>query len=230
MNPLLSRWKLERGYDPFFADGVIDATAWRDAPLRVAFLLKESYGDWFGIDGPVNIRSGKNSKFWWNICRWKFLINRIANGERDQAFPAAEDLPEVRFKGDRLDDIAYINIKKSIGTSQSHNKEIQSFAVRDQEFLREQIDGASPQVVLCGGTFWSYHVLYDKLESVSKLADKVYIHNNRLVIDFFHPGYFAAKGGERGLYDQLFQILNSPKVATALDRIARGEQGVAPNP
>lgn len=59
MNELQTRWKKARGYEPFFVDGAICPESWMGAQYRIAFLLKESYGDWHGIDGPINIYTGK---------------------------------------------------------------------------------------------------------------------------------------------------------------------------
>lgn len=206
---LFSRWQSHTGYDPFFRDGVLSNEAWSTATPKVLFLLKESYGDWHGIEGPINIYNGKNRKFWWNIVRWKYLINHLVNHNEIADFPKKEDLPEVSMKDGFLDDIAYVNVKKSIGTSKSNNNEIQNYARKDKAFLAEQIDAINPDIILCGSTFWSYHVVYDGNNTMQQVSDRVHVHGDRVVLDYYHPGYFSAKGGELGLYNMLASIVST---------------------
>ena len=210
LTPFFEQWKSSRNYDTIFQDGVISETSWAEAPLKVLLLLKESYhsSKWYGINGPIDIRNGRNKKFWPNIVRWKYMLQETAKGGSIPDFPSWNDLPEVKDGSYLLKDIAYVNVKKPLGTSKSRHTEIKSYAKRDKEFLTKQIDALAPDVVLCGGTFWPYHLMYNGNDTITKTSERVYQHGDRLILDFYHPGYFAAKGGEQGLYNKLSEIVH----------------------
>ena len=225
-NANFKSWQANRGYETFFEDGALCKDTWDKTPLKVLFLLKESYlsSKWYGIDGPIDINNGKNKKFWPNIVRWKYLLHETARTGIVPEFPNWEQLPEVMNKNSHIDDIAYVNVKKPLGTSISLHSEIMAYAERDREFLTEQIDALAPDVVLCGGTFWPYHFMYNGNDTITKIDERVYQHGDRLILDFYNPGYYAAKGGEKGLYQKLAEIVRDPDTQKILRNLSNKKQ------
>ena len=209
MEALIAEWRrLRPEYAPFVIDGILDETIWETAAPKILFLLKESYGGWYQIKGPINVIDGGNKEFWPNICRWKHLIKSLHQGVLPQ-FPELSELEEWRDGSFLLRDIAYVNIKKKLGGSTSNARDIMDFALRDQDFLRRQIDLIDPAIVLCGGTFWPYHAIYSGNTTMHKASDRVWCHGKRQVIDFKHPGNWQHKGGAAGLYNELLKILKN---------------------
>jgi hypothetical protein len=205
-------WKNEMGYDPFNIDGILNNDKWNNAPTKIMFLAKESYGDYYPQRGQeIPIDGGKNKSFWWNVARWKHLIFKHMSGDEHEEFPNIEDLKEVKNGSRCLDDIAWVNIKKKLGGSKSNMTEIHQFAEKDKEFLEKQFAEINPEVVLCCGTFYAYKIVYSHTKDIVKISDGIYKHGSRLIIEFYHPGYFAYKGGQSGLYRKLSEILKAYK-------------------
>lgn len=211
---LFEEWREARStYTPFVVDGILKEDAYRRAPLKIMFLVKESYKDFHQIAGQaLPIDHGKNG-FWKKVAAWRHLIMGLAQGHQVEAHPNEQELKEVADGTRNLDDIAWVNVKKSLGGSASNMSEIHRFAMDDQEFLARQIDEIQPDVVLCGRTCYAYKIIYGHPSDMIPMSEKVFVHKNRIVIDFFHPGYFAPKGGASALYARLYALLTqSPSV------------------
>ena len=227
MDNLFDQWQREMGYETFFRDGVLSPKDWNSSIVKVLFLLKESYDGWDQCTSPIDIRTGTNKRFWWNIARWKFLIHHAFSTGTLPDYPTSEVLPEVVSGDYLLKDIAYVNVKKTLGKSKSNNAEIQRFAVKDRVFLAKQIEAINPDIILCGSTFWSYHPIYNGNNTIEKIDNRLYAHGKRKIIDFYHPGYYAFKGGEIGLYNMLKEVLkvicvqNANKALQAIGAKAR---------
>jgi hypothetical protein len=212
MSDIFDRWQEKYGSEPLFRDGVLSQEDWDNAHPKILFLLKESYGDWFEVNGPIPIKSGNNKQFFPNIALWKYLVSHYLNTKVLPPFPSSlELLPEFQNGDGCLKEIAYVNVKKKLGTSISNSKEIQHFALRDKELLAEQMDMLNPDVVICCGTFWSYHPIYDGNKTIVPISKRIYKHGSRMIIDFYHPGYYAFRGGQSGLYDKLKELLSYTK-------------------
>ena len=88
----------------------------------------------------------------------------------------------------------------------------------DKTFLKEQIDLISPNVIICGGTFHAFrNAVYDNIEDKNQLhyawnttsESSAWTHNNRLVINFYHPSYAFNK---EDLFENLCSLLIEGKV------------------
>lgn len=210
LTDLRIKWSSARPYSPFVLDGELVYEDYLDSPHKLLFLMKESYvaSDWWDIAGsPIEtMQGGKVDTIWQNIHRWKFLINSFLSDGEVPAYPELEDLEGYSPASFPLSDIAYVNVSKELGESTSNAKFIQKRAIDDQEFLREQIDLLNPYVVICAGTFWCYHPIYNGNETISQVGERLYSHQGRTVIDFYHPG---KPGGNRKteLYEKLGKVL-----------------------
>lgn len=211
LRELFKDWQSTRNYSGFFKDGIIGEQDWNNKSPKIMFLLKENYSDGWEIDGGIDIRGGTNRQFFPNLARWKYLIEYI--GQNNKVVGCPDDDALVDFLGGWvLSDVAYVNVKKSKGQSKSSNKMIQDFAVKDKDFLTKEIDIINPDIVICGGTFWSYHPIYDGNNNIECVANRVHKHEDRIILDFYHPGWRQCPGGYVGLYDKLKAILDNKYV------------------
>ena len=217
---LYEKWQKERNFpkDYFTKDGILNYDVWKETKSKIMFLLKETADDFVNIaNREIDIRDGKGSHFWWNICYWKYVVNKVYNGDNSIEFIDTNELPEAK-KGYILNDIAYVNIKKECqNKAKSNDGEIIEYARRDKDLLIEQIDLISPNVIFCNNaTFISYKILYGELEAIN---DNCFIHNNRLIIKYYHPSYFQISGGREThfynirnfLTDNVFEKFNWEK-------------------
>jgi hypothetical protein len=190
---LFDKWNRESKYDDkFVKDGILDFEIWKNQKPKILFLLLETYGAYSNIgetyseSGKVNINEGTGSFFWWNISRWKYAINKIFHDRN--SFP---QLPDNCNLNPKIDDIAIVDIKKkNENKSNTYLPEIQHYAKKDKEFLKEQITLINPDIIFCGSTFNYLKIIFDK-EIFQPISNKnkrnFYKLNNRLIIDFFHP-------------------------------------------
>lgn len=205
---LYEKWKTQRGYEYFVYDGILNYEKWNSISPKVMFLLKETADDFIMIaDEPHNVTTGNGPHFWWNICYWKYLIDKMYKNEEVE-FIDQYELPEVRFNNNILDSIAYVNIKKDCeNKTQSSDSEIKEFAKSDGPLLVEQIDLINPDIIFCNNvTFVSYKYIYNV--SMEKLNDICYKHKNRLILKYKHPSYFQISGGRETLFNNLKKALS----------------------
>jgi hypothetical protein len=216
MSNLLETWAETRKHYAFARDGVLDADTWSRQSPKVAYLLKEPHSGWIPASGNIIIK-GSQSKFWWNVVRWKFAVSQALNlGALHFWFPSPADIPEVNENDGKLNSIAYINIKKNDqDRKRSLHRDIRGYARSDSGFLRAQITQAIPDVLLCGGTFRFYRDIFPN-EIVEKLGDRIYRHGSMIIIDFYHPGYWQFPGGQKGLFRRLNQVLGENGVLEAM--------------
>lgn len=200
---LYEKWITARNYPYFVRDGILDYEKWAKTHPKILFLLKETADDFvFIADQKIDITRGNGSHFWWNICYWKYLINCFSEKSEPQ-FISTKELPEIKFNQNILDSIAYVNIKKQCDNrTRSNDSEIYGYAVRDCEFLKNQIDMIAPNIIFCTKvTFKSYSYIYK--EQIDSLSELCFRHDNRLIINFKHPSFFQIKGGRETLFNIL---------------------------
>jgi len=190
-NTLLLKW--EETYKDedreFSFDGISDFDIWNKEPIKILFLLKETNND-FQPKIPKQKITGLCGL---NMARWNYAIKSLfENSNIIPTFPQDDDLPNY------LSDlgIALVEIKKIAGGGRSNNRIIESYAIKDKNFLKEQIGLINPKVILCCGTNSSYEIIYDwkpiKIDN-NYFQDEdgndcsFWIHNQRLIIYFYHP-------------------------------------------
>lgn len=217
INDLNERWiqarpEYEEEGKRFTYDGIINFELWKKSKPKILFLLKENYSsDWDPIEGI----SSDGNKFSRNISRWRQILKDLyINPTKDISFENIE-LPED------IDDIAIVEVKKvNEGKAHSPYKVIYNYAIKDKNFLTEQIDLIDPHVVLCGYTGDAYGDMYDDswelLYSLPKPLDcSCYKHRNRLVIDFYHPSPIAKSPID--YFDRLHKLIKEGKVFEKFD-------------
>src|SRR5258707_3526756 len=210
---LLKRWHsqykhLENENCEFTCDGPCNwEQYWRQDP-RILLLLKEAHGEWWQ---PSKGWEPDGRPFSRNVALWNCAIRSLyRDPSRKLEFADAENVPIGPH------DVSFVEVKKhNEAKSRSDLKEIESYAKKDKEFLRKQIDLIEPHVVVCGYTIDSYGIIYDgkydppeeKLSSDGKC--NCYRLGGRLVFDLYHP---SSRIAPEGLFSSLCSLITTGKV------------------
>lgn len=152
------RWEMDCCYKSFCHDGVVnrDPGGYFDSNVRILFLLKESYGGFSQIrGGNFSSRGGgdyspKSRLFWKMLGFWTYAITEYAQ----KKCPQIETFEAMhRDGGYALVNVAYVNVKKTLGQSKSNWGEIEQYARDDYEYIDAQIALCRPNVIVtCGLT------------------------------------------------------------------------------
>lgn len=175
-------------------DGVIDSEKYFNAKPRIMWVLKEadSEDSWSYIDNFKKID-------WLNKCNGLSSIRRViytsygilkADNQAWSDFPWSNDI-ECQSA---LEEIAFVNIKKTPGGSTSDSNEISAAYQKNRELLKLQIEAYNPEVVIFGNTMNLVDISdFEGLDAAEKEMSK---HNNhyysigdKLYIHAYHPSY-----------------------------------------
>lgn len=126
-----------------------------------------------------------------------------------------KQIPSIKQKKvyDAIRQIAYINIKKTPGTSVAKDSEIALAYRNNRNLILRQIEEYQPHILIFGNTL---KYLFEDLDI--KESDKVYVddktHNttyyikdNKLYIHAWHPAYFSIK--ESVYCDEIISVANA---------------------
>ncbi|MGN0028935.1 MAG: hypothetical protein ACI35Q_04290 [Marinilabiliaceae bacterium] len=161
--------------------------------LRVMWILKESYD---GTDGEVNgggwciyhalDDTGAASIRTWQVMAYVTYGIRTGTGYND--------MPTVDAKMiDLLKDVAYINVSKMPGRTQSNDSYMANAYRVWEETLKAQVETYAPDVVILGGTSaWVLDGLFASREPFAGHKD-CYVSGGRLVIAAYHPNQKSVK-------------------------------------
>lgn len=201
----------------FVNDGILNLNIWNNSEIKIMFLLKESYGKFKSIrNNALKVREGNGPNFFRNILYWKYAINKVYNTKYDKLnddnfIGLLERFPE--WEKNSINDIAYFNIKKILGKPSSNYNDIFSFAKKHKSLLKEHIDIINPKFIFTNSTTYNCYLhIYDlknltgsKLNRGQKSLPKIYLHQNRIIILFYHPSY---RKSYKSLYQDLLNQLN----------------------
>jgi hypothetical protein len=198
-------------------DGILNRKKWDETFPKILFLFKEATksSGWTKIAGvPIDTTKGDNWRFWPNVLLWKHAMYGAFNEQRVPPYPLLEDTKEHRTNKGILNEIAYVNFNKKLGESRSDNGSIARIASENRNDLSTQIDSIRPTVVYCCRTnFNAYQAIYPDAK-IEKLAQDIYVHNQRFIITFYHPSYWAI--GRECFYQMLSDILSQPAFISRL--------------
>jgi hypothetical protein len=99
--------------------------------------------------------------------------------------PAFSDLPAKKDRKGSLLASAVVNVKKSKGKKSSNLVEIENYAKKDKEWIRQQVAMIRPDIVICGGTFRAFEILWGS-EAKPVYDLRVYRVGDRFFVDFWH--------------------------------------------
>ena len=213
---LLSKWMSK--YSPnenFIKDGIVNISYWDRAPDKILFFLKElnmAPGSWSATRPPEiqrDFRKTVDEHPWKTVGQWAY---GILNRRTMKAFYEANQ--EDNYSS-ACRSVAIVNLKKIAGDNSSRPREIIEYAIRNAEFLREQIELISPNIVVCCGRNLVFNIAR-KIFKDAREAELVYERKDfvqgRLYrgekyywIDFVHPR--MRKGTQKEKYDSLMDIV-----------------------
>ncbi len=214
---LFRRWREEKGYEAFIADGVFDEEVWEAQTPKITFVLKDA--NWPDGDESLSwnlVRKPhpRNWTTWNNVARW---TEALLEGKGYPGYVS----PETRIKW--LRKVSFLNLKKSGGGPQNAKKDLLEAAERDADFIREQLALYQPDIIVCGGWNVTADILEHKVlrREGSRLVpqDEEWIGNVRCfyirfpgkerltpVVSFYHPAYGRSHARWRTWYDQMREV------------------------
>lgn len=241
--------KYNKGKMTFVYDGILNKAEWDKQDVKIMFMLRESYeaSKWYRIAiDEINPKKGTNPHFFKNILLYKNAINKVMKNEK-----VTVDSPDYRkfdeWKNNRIDSIAYFDVKKYLGTSKSSYKDIinhvnntrHSNGKLFKELLKCHINIIDPDVIYCDDiTYSAYKKIYDisgyegkgKILFESELINKnslpkLYKHDyktkNGVVKSRLLVRYYHPsyfKGGTE-LYEKLLKGMINPKTDNGIVNI-----------
>lgn len=197
----------------FIRDGVVNLNVWEKQDKRIAFLLKEAYGDNSEWDLKEMLRvKSPWSSIWRRVAEWTYGIQNTTVDKIAKYEPEKISMEENNML---LNQIAVFNLKKSGGEPQSNPNEIKAYANADRIEIKRQLELINPDIVVCGNTMSALNQIYDcSIKTESSHNDNWYYFTNviggkkRLVLDYYHPAnYYPALLNYYGLVNIYHQAL-----------------------
>ena len=166
---LFNRWRKERNYPTFMADGLFDEETWLKQDLKILYVLKEA--NWVGGDTDLCaylLSEPKKSGYWrtWNnITRWTQAIRH--GGDYQRKITKADKTACMKT-------IAALNIKKIGGDAEADDEEIRAFGINDAVYINTQIELYQPDIIVCcgRGNGKNADILHDHVLSYASDWDK----------------------------------------------------------
>lgn len=200
-------------------DGVTDIPAYIKSSPRIMWILKEAYGD-YTASGKITGGGWSFSKkfrekdFLKDFDMWKIMIQinfAIRNNKEWKEIDYIENQPKMIKE---LRNIAYININKMPGKSESNDKDLFDNYKLWKDIIDKQINLYEPDLIIFGKTFQFFkddffHITEKPIRTVSgKWYSELYKKDGKILIDAFHP---SRKGGEDTSYNYVNSIINAYK-------------------
>ncbi|GBE39288.1 hypothetical protein BMS3Bbin08_01910 [bacterium BMS3Bbin08] len=183
-------------------DGILNTEEFKSAKPKILFIMKE-VNDFAGKDLRVLLKDGPCFKMWHTVARWAAGIWK--------GFPEYKKVNNSDLMREALSKIATINLKKVSGESSALWSQINAYAHRDRELLREQIRQINPDIIIACGVFeiliWLLDLDVDPNEPYkSPIKDN---KRNAYVIPWKHP---AGRFNNEKSYNALRNIVESRNV------------------
>jgi hypothetical protein len=194
--------KIETEKDSVVVDGVINPEQYLKAPLKVMWLLKEAnakgaetwyYQDAFTeqswLDKHANRRSSLRRPF--------YVSYGILTHDEKLSWATIphilQPIGEKFTPRQAVQQIAFVNIKKIPGGSNSSDMEIEQAYQDDRDLLKSQFDLYDPDVVILGGTMKyidksDFPGLSQAKEQHSEFGNYYYDTESKLYVNTWHPG------------------------------------------
>jgi len=198
---------LKKGMTNLISDGIVNPEKYKNAKIKLLWILKEPHdkgnGGWdmrnFLIT-PENLTK-RTDKWPWKKTYKNIMLSTWGILHDFQSYE--KTLEDWRKFGDEeilsiLNEIAYINLKKTPGKSKSYKPEIRSAYKKHQKLIWSQINAIKPDFAICGGTY----------EFIKKDI-QLYNEHSIVFINNYHPGFIKKNVKSDKVYYQ--EILNEIK-------------------
>jgi hypothetical protein len=183
-----------------FLDGIIDIEKYVNSSIKIMWILKEPNSDekdanWREYIQEINDGSGNLGGFAKTFTKIIYTTYGILNRKTWSEIEWISDNPKIV---EAIEQIAFINIKKTPGGSVSYDNELTENYSDFKDIVIEQIELYSPNVIIGGNTIQfikqDLEILYPDLKykyfiESSNLGISFSEINNLIVFDAYHPGY-----------------------------------------
>ena len=207
-------------------DGILDIDKYFNAKYKIMWILKEPYADFDENGNPEG--GGQHIR---DIIVPKQTIQEFSSSQRTfrpmiyaswsilNNFILWEDLNDVNddpLMIDALRSVAYINVKKIPGHTESNRSVIDYAYQQHKDILLKQIEYYNPDIIIGGYTLYNFlEDLGIKRENMVHYNSLDYIvHKQKLFIDPYHPAQHSFKQ-----QDYCNDIINCAK--KNIDKIAK---------
>ena len=183
-------------------DGIVSFDDYMKSPFKILWVLKEANSDEEDWDirealySGVKNENGLNSDWKSTLTRVIYTTLGILNNEDWHSMGDFNLDPDLI---DCLHKVAYINVKKIGGSSQSNSQEIQDYYDLNKEVLHEQISLINPNIIIFGNTMkhfdwnWLKDTFNIEVEDESNQNLHIYSGEKHILLNAYHPSYWSIK-------------------------------------
>ncbi|MCX6320389.1 MAG: hypothetical protein NTX93_01080 [Bacteroidia bacterium] len=200
LNSLFDKWEqtVSEYKGKFVRDGIINENLYQIASTKILFITKE----------PNNPKeeSGDFREWWKNEIKYAFSY-RLAEWSYGllNNFPEYDEVWKEKQTHNAIQQIAFLNIKKSGGGGNSELKRMSEHLKMNFDFLHKQIEIIDPEILILG---LSWNKLRDGLFPNIKWEKSGYDiligkHNKSKVIDYYHPSSRTAPAASYSLLQNI---------------------------
>lgn len=184
--------------DSFTNDGVVNEKGWRDATIKVLYILREANGSYFiqnGTEPYVKI-DGEGENFWFAKSVQEASKNNIElNGPIFKKIKLMQSHIEDKMPNNELlKHVAYMNLNKRGGGSNVNWNILKEYSKAFKEEIKKEISLINPDIIVCCGTYWLildqvYQAFCkDKWNENNNTSCKITINEKDVkIINIWHP-------------------------------------------
>lgn len=204
-NYLFNRWEEsnpEEYKGHFKRDGIVHPPTYYQQKQKILFICKEGNK----TNDEEAGKSGDYREWWKKDPLYRTFSRRIGSW----AYGILNDLDSVEGlsddqKRDGLYRIAFMNLKKIAGGSESSFPDIQHYIDEDRQFIIDEINLIGPDLIIGSlGSGWVSIWQYLFANELLKLSSTQFVWNEIPIVHFYHP---SARMADKVLYDKLRNLL-----------------------
>jgi len=192
---------IENDMPNLISDGIIDIEKYKNSKIKIMWILKEPHdkgkGGWDMrnfLKRPENLTQ-RNDNWQWKRTYKNLMLSTWGILHNFQSYE--KTLEDWKKYGNEkilsiLNEIAYINLKKTPGKSSSYPPEIRAAYKNNKKLIWMQINAIKPDFVICGDT-------YEFIEKDIKLLS---VHQS-VFIKNYHPNFRKIKKDDRTYYNEI---------------------------
>lgn len=169
-------------------DGIINEDLYNKASYKILWLLKEPY-DLGDGKGGWDLREGINKEpdvyaKYKTLKNISIVTSSILN---NQSYDEVDKVNAPQI----LKQIAYINVSKLPGGTQSKYPELENYYKQNESILQEQIKYCDPDIIIGGSVLYLYlntfNLKWEEADPLHEMARSYFMKNGKLFIDAYHP-------------------------------------------
>lgn len=205
-------------------DGILDFKEYFSGKTKIAWILKEPYDDFDEHGNPIG--GGWHFR---EALLPKTAIGEFSKGSRNtyepiiystysilNGFPSSAEMEYISNKPEMLKslkNIAYINVKKTAGKTQTPDIVLYQAYQNHKTLLLKQIELCNPDVIIFGNTYKYFEkdLGLKQAEFIKNNSLEYAIKNNILYINAYHPAQRKASTGY-SKWDYIDDISNTCKI------------------